>query len=100
MKSEHSPLRFDTSHANLNCFIRGKSKPKGWEADCKGLRTRTRKRREGQKAVEFQDKAFLQSVVCKILNDQDCQGITELIDNMVFPSNNSGDNDNNKDPRE
>lgn len=100
MKGEHSPLRFDTSLANINCFIRGKSKSKGWETDCKGVRTRTRKRKEGHKGVEFQDKAFLQSVVSKILNDQDCQGINELIDNMVFPSNSSGDNDNNKDPRE
>lgn len=35
--------------------------------------------------MEFQDKAFLESVVCRILNDVDCEGITDLIEEMVFP---------------
>lgn len=28
LKKENSPLKFDTSSANINCFIRGKSKQK------------------------------------------------------------------------
>jgi hypothetical protein len=28
LKKDHSPLKFDTSQANLNCFIRTKSKQK------------------------------------------------------------------------
>jgi hypothetical protein len=27
-KKENAPLKFDTSSANIGCFIRGKSKPK------------------------------------------------------------------------
>ena len=92
LKKDHSPLKFDTSFANLNCFIRAKSKQKhgDHEHHPRNLKTKKRLRSEHQKNCEFQDKAFLQSVVCKILNDVDCQGITELIDNMVFPSSSSG----------
>lgn len=89
VKGEHLPLRFDTSLANLNCFIKGQSKSKESEADYNRVRTKSCRLKEEHKGLEFQDKAFLQSVVCKILNDQDCQGINELIDNMVFPSSNS-----------
>lgn len=45
MKSEHSPLKFDTSLANLNCFIRTKSKQKQVEGDYNG---RGRNRRKGR----------------------------------------------------
>lgn len=33
LKKDHSPLKFDTSQANLNCFIRTKSKQKHGEHD-------------------------------------------------------------------
>lgn len=31
LKKDHSPLKFDTSQANLHCFIRPKSKQKNTE---------------------------------------------------------------------
>ena len=33
LKKDHSPLKFDTSSANLNCFIRPKSKQKHPDQD-------------------------------------------------------------------
>ena len=33
LKKDHSPLKFDTSFANINCFIRTKSKQKQQELD-------------------------------------------------------------------
>ena len=33
LKKDHSPLKFDTSSANINCFIRAKSKSKHNEQD-------------------------------------------------------------------
>jgi hypothetical protein len=48
--------------------------------------------------MEFQDKAFLESVLTKILNDADCKGITDLIDSMVFPGNTPADIEAARDP--
>lgn len=86
-KKETPPLKFDTSSANIGCFIRGKSKPKphDHERPPTSLRAKKRARHEREKQLEFQDKAFLESVVCKVLADSDCQGITQLIDDMDFP---------------
>lgn len=85
-----SPLRFDTSLPNITCFIRGKSRPGD---ECHRPKPR---RKRPEKPPEFHDKAFLESVVCKILNEGDCEGITDLIDNMNFPS--TGSHDSNTDP--
>ncbi len=76
-KKENAPLKFDTSSANIGCFIRGKSKNK---ADCErgssSLKSKKRVKHEREKQLEFQDKAFLESVVSKVLTDADCEGIT------------------------
>ncbi len=76
IKSDHSPLKFDTSQANINCFIRPKSKQK-WQEDYRPCSHRHKRRghHDRDKHLEFQDKAFLESVVCRILNDADCKGI-------------------------
>ena len=61
LQKSHSPLKFDTSSANLNCFIDSKSKQKHEHQDLHPRRCRNR-RREGveyQKQGEFQDRAFL-----------------------------------------
>lgn len=33
LKKDHSPLKFDTSSANINCFIRPQSKQKHSDSD-------------------------------------------------------------------
>ena len=92
LKKDHSPLKFDTSSANINCFIRPPSKQKQDDHNhhLKNHKHKQKACNQSQKLIEFQDKAFLESVVSKILTEADCPGITELIDNMVFPSTNSG----------
>lgn len=77
LRKDHSPLKFDTSFANIHCFIQGKSKQKHPEHELltRSLRNKKKGKNEHHKQVEFQDKAFLESVVCRILNDADCQGI-------------------------
>lgn len=101
LKKDHSPLKFDTSSTNLKCFIRPKSKSKPTDADHlpRNHKLKKRGRNEYQKQMEFQDKVFLESVVSKILTDADYPGITELIDNMVFPTTNSAEAEANKDNR-
>jgi hypothetical protein len=101
LKKEHSPLKFDTSFANIHCFIRTKSKQKHADSEhpARAHRNKKKNKNEHQQSPEFQDKAFLESVVCKILNDADCQGINELIDNMVFPSSSSAESDPARDSR-
>ena len=101
LKKDHSPLKFDTSSANINCFIRAKSKSKHNEQDHhpRIYKNKKKGRSQHKKHIEFQDKAFLESVVSKILTDADFPGITELIDNMVFPSTNSGEAEAIKDNR-
>ena len=96
LKKEVSPLKFDTSSANIGCFIRAKSKQKPSDHDrcSSGCKPKRRNKNERSKQLEFHDKAFLESVVCKILNDADCQGITELIDSMVFPGSSTLEIDN------
>ena len=98
LRKDHSPLKFDTSFANIHCFIHTKSKQKHPEHELLTRNLKNKKKgKNDHKIIEFQDKAFLESVVCKILNDADCQGINELIDNMVFPSSNSGESEPSKD---
>jgi hypothetical protein len=89
-----SPLKFDTSGGNLDCFITS-TPPRSprYSSYATAFKTRKRSRVPREQKVEFQDKAFLESVLCKILNDADCKGITDLIDNMVFPSNTGADID-------
>lgn len=61
LKKDHSPLKFDTSSANLNCFIQPKSKQKHPEPDLhpRNYKNKKKIRNEHQKNIEFQDKAFL-----------------------------------------
>ena len=84
-KKDKTPLKFDTSLANIGCFIRGKSKSKPADRYSTAYPSKRKSRHDREKQMEFQDKAFLESVVCRILNDADCEGITELIEEMVFP---------------
>ena len=44
IKKDHSPLKFDTSQANINCFIRTKSKQKSSEGDYNEHQHRQRRR--------------------------------------------------------
>lgn len=84
-KKDNTPLKFDTSSANIGCFIRPKSKSKNEHDRFSPYPARRKHRHDREKQLEFQDKAFLESVVCRILNDADCEGITDLIEEMVFP---------------
>lgn len=94
LPKDNSPLKFDTSGGNLDCFITS-TPPRSprYSSYATAFKTRKRSRAPREQKVEFQDKAFLESVLCKILNDADCKGITDLIDNMVFPSNTGVDID-------
>lgn len=51
-KKENAPLKFDTSSANIGCFIRGKSKSK---ADCErggsNLKSKKRAKHEREKQL-------------------------------------------------
>lgn len=77
LKKDYSPLKFDTSLASINCFIQPKSKAKDSDNDRTLRRCKNKKKGRSLQTqnIEFQDKAFLQSVVSKILTDSDCQGI-------------------------
>lgn len=74
------PLKFDTSWANLNCFVLPTPTAQPPASPAKP-----------PKKIEFQDKAFLESVVCRILNDADCKDIHQLIDSMTFPASTPAD---------
>ncbi len=52
LKKESSPLKFDTSSANIGCFIRGNSKQKGEHERCtNSYRGRRRAKNDREKKM-------------------------------------------------
>ena len=52
LKKESSPLKFDTSSANIGCFIRGNSKQKGEHERCtNSFRGRRRAKNDREKKM-------------------------------------------------
>jgi hypothetical protein len=51
-KKENAPLKFDTSSANIGCFIRGKSKNKG-EHDRGGSSFKSKKRAKHEREKQL-----------------------------------------------
>jgi hypothetical protein len=102
LKKESGQLRFDTSLNNLKCFIRPQSRQKNADNEPTGRngRRRTQDKCDRRKKIEFQDKDFLSSVVCKVLNDVNAQEITQLLDNMNFPTSGSSDKDRSREAPE
>ena len=48
LKKDHSPLKFDTSQANLNCFIKTQSKQKHSDHDSLSKHHKGKKRNKNE----------------------------------------------------
>ena len=74
-KKDKLQLRFDTSTDNLACFIKKKPKPSDQEPSEK--KTRKKVKNYKDRALQFQNDAFLETILSSILSEQ-FTGVEEI----------------------
>lgn len=88
LKKEPYKVKFDITAGNLDCFMRLSSRHRESESAESHSRKRKKSKMSRDRKQEFEDNAFLENILTKVLNEEfrNPGELKQLIDTMQFPA--------------